>query len=30
MAITLAPLAPDILHYGMYKHTDEAYMLPKR
>ena len=29
MAITLTPLAPDTLHYGMYKHTDEAYMPPK-
>ena len=29
MAITLAPLAPDTLHYDMYKHTDEAYMPPK-
>ena len=29
MAITLAPLAPDIPHYGMYKHTGGACMPPK-
>ena len=29
MAVTLAPIAPDIPHYGMYKHTGGACMLPK-
>ena len=29
MATTLAPLAPDIRHIRMYKHTDEACMSPK-
>ena len=29
MAVTLAPLAPDIPHYGMYKHTGGACMPPK-
>ena len=26
MAVTLAPIAPDIPHYGMYKHTGGACM----
>ena len=29
MANTLAPLAPDMLHIRMHKHTGEAYQLPK-
>ena len=29
MAVTLAPLALDIPHYGMYKHTGGACMPPK-
>ena len=29
MTVTLAPLAPDIPHYGMYKHTGGACMSPK-
>ena len=29
MAVTLAPIAPDIPHYGMYKHTGGACMPPK-
>ena len=29
MTVTLAPLAPDIPHYGMYKHTDGTCMSPK-
>ena len=29
MATTLAPLALDIPHYGMYKHTGGACMPPK-
>ena len=29
MAVTLAPLAPDIPHYGIYNHTGGACMPPK-
>ena len=29
MAVTLAQIAPDIPHYGMYKHTGGACMPPK-
>ena len=29
MAVTLAPIALDIPHYGMYKHTNGACMPPK-